>query len=128
VQPKPNGGGATTNAQTANNLYLAGQLPTSANSKNITGNSQNQIVGATDKLTKHAKDDTLMSYAQLLKQECQYEGAPKADYLIYKPSRDQQNLQATNLPAETLKHQLQTFTSEMLRKVLARSESMNQLR
>ena len=32
------------------------------------------------------------------------------------------------MPPETLKHSLQQFTSEVLRKVLARSDSMNLLR
>lgn len=69
-----------------------------------------------------------MSYAQLLKQECQYEGAPWLAQLSYKPNFDKQNSQPTNMPQETLKHQLQQVTSEILRKVLARSDSMNQLR
>jgi len=37
-------------------------------------------------------------------------------------------LQPTNLPIENLKHSLQQLTSEILRKVLARSDSMNTLR
>lgn len=69
-----------------------------------------------------------MSYAQLLKQECQYEGGPSASSIHYKPNQLQQNLQPTNLPLENLKHTLQQLTSEILRKVLARSDSMNQLR
>lgn len=69
-----------------------------------------------------------MSYAQLLKQECQYQGDPSAVALNYKPNQNQQNLQPTNLPIENLKHSLQQLTSEILRKVLARSDSMNTLR
>lgn len=45
-----------------------------------------------------------MSYAQLLKQECQYEGAPWLAQLSYKPNFDKQNSQPTNMPQETLKH------------------------
>ena len=37
-------------------------------------------------------------------------------------------MQPTNLPIENLKHTMQQLTSEILRKVLARSDGMNQLR
>ena len=37
--------------------------------------------------TGSVKDDTLMSYAQLLKQECQYEGGPSASSIHYKPNQ-----------------------------------------
>ena len=48
------------------------------------------------------KDENLMSYAQLLKQECQYD----APSLSYKPNSVQPGLIASNLPLESLKHTL----------------------
>ena len=67
-----------------------------------------------------------MSYAQLLKQECQYE--PIQNNANTSKTVPSGQVQPTNMPPETLKHSLQQFTSEVLRKVLARSDSMNLLR
>lgn len=59
----------------------------------------------------------------MLKQECQYQPFEKS-----LKNTNQTTLPATNLPLETLKNQLQQGISEILRKVLARSDSMNQMR
>ena len=40
----------------------------------------------------NTKDENLMSYAQLLKQECQYDGGPSGPALAYKPNSSQQNV------------------------------------
>ena len=67
-----------------------------------------------------------MSYAQLLKQECHYE--PIHALASSNKTVPSSQIQPTNQPIETLKQSLQQFTSEVLRKVLARSDSMNLLR
>ena len=71
------------------------------------------------------KEPADLSYIQLLKQQCQYMPQQR-DMSQHKPVP--QHKDATNLPIEKLKELLMNTTSEILRKVLSRSDSLNTLR
>jgi predicted Zn-dependent peptidase len=69
-------------------------------------------------------NQALMSYAQLLKQEVNYQQPKGLDQPMNAASILQKINQAhqSNIPIETLKQSLQHITSDILKKVLGRSD------